>query len=210
MAKRSPGSRYAASAFLGLTVTITHTAGVFALGLVTLFASQYVVAERLFPILSFVSGGIVATIGFSLFVRRLRTARRKARVRGTMNMIVNTRTHADRVQEHMTTSPRSCTRAFAPNHVHGHPHEHSHGGRSHSHLPPGADGTPVTWRNLLALGISADCCLAPQHSWFCFRRSRCTALIRSACCRFQHRVGSNAYRYRTSVRLYGSFVQIRD
>jgi len=30
--------------------------------------------------------------------------------------------------------------------------------------------------------------------------------IRSVAC-FQHRVGSNAYRYRTSVRLYGSFVQ---
>jgi len=69
--------------FLGLTVTITHTIGVFALGLITLFASQYVVPDRLFPILSFVSGGIVMTIGCSLFGHRLRAARRKARVRGT-------------------------------------------------------------------------------------------------------------------------------
>jgi len=38
------------------------------------FASQYVVPERLFPILSFVSGGIVVMIGLSLFVRRLRAA----------------------------------------------------------------------------------------------------------------------------------------
>lgn len=36
-------------------------------------------------------------------------------------------------------------------HSHNHSdHEHS----SHHHLPPGTDGSPVTWRNLLALGIS--------------------------------------------------------
>jgi lipid-binding SYLF domain-containing protein len=54
------GSRGTArhAAFLGLTVTITHTAGVFALGVATLLASRYVVPERLFPVLSFLSGAI--------------------------------------------------------------------------------------------------------------------------------------------------------
>ena len=68
------GSRGTAkhAAFLGLTVTITHTLGVFALGLITLFASQYILPETLFPVLSFVSGAIVLGIGLSLFVRRLR------------------------------------------------------------------------------------------------------------------------------------------
>ncbi|MEJ7607632.1 MAG: hypothetical protein WKF37_15515 [Bryobacteraceae bacterium] len=66
------------AAFLGLTVTITHTAGVFALGLLTLFASKYVLPERLFPILSFVSGATVALIGLSLFFRRLWMAFRVA------------------------------------------------------------------------------------------------------------------------------------
>ncbi|MCP4693484.1 MAG: ABC transporter permease, partial [Desulfobacterales bacterium] len=37
-------------------------------------------------------------------------------------------------------------------HEHGHDHDHGHGG--HTHLPPGADGAPVTWRSLLGLGIS--------------------------------------------------------
>src|SRR5262249_47167561 len=60
------------AAFLGLTVTLTHTAGVFALGLVTLFASRYVLPERLFPVLSFISGALVVAIGASLLVRRLR------------------------------------------------------------------------------------------------------------------------------------------
>jgi len=58
--------------FLGLTVTITHTLGVFALGVITLFASQYIVPERLYPVLSFISGAIVISIGLSLFVARLR------------------------------------------------------------------------------------------------------------------------------------------
>jgi len=39
---------------------------------------------------------------------------------------------------------------------------HSHGGRVHSHLPPGADGAPVTWRNLLALGIAGGLLPCPS------------------------------------------------
>ena len=57
--------------FLGLTVTITHTIGVFALGLITLFASSYVLPERVMPFLSFVSGLLVFYIGASLFKNRL-------------------------------------------------------------------------------------------------------------------------------------------
>ena len=62
------------AAFLGITVTITHTAGVFALGIVTLFASEYILPERLYPILGLASGAIVVAIGLSLFTRRLRAA----------------------------------------------------------------------------------------------------------------------------------------
>lgn len=139
------------AAFLGLTVTITHTLGVFALGLVTLFASQYVVPDRLFPILSFVSGGIVAAIGFSLFVRRLHAARRKARV--------HEHTHDHDTHSHAHHHTHDHTHH---DHVYGHPHVHSHGGRSHSHLPLGTDGTPVTWRSLLALGISGGLLPCPS------------------------------------------------
>jgi ABC-type nickel/cobalt efflux system permease component RcnA len=68
------GSRGTArhAAFLGLTVTITHTLGVFALGLVTLFASKYILPEKLYPALSFVSGALVLAIGLNLFTKRLR------------------------------------------------------------------------------------------------------------------------------------------
>jgi len=70
------GSRGTArhAALLGLTVTITHTVGVFALGLVTLYASRYILPETLYPLLSFVSGAMVVAIGLSLFIRRLNSA----------------------------------------------------------------------------------------------------------------------------------------
>lgn len=60
------------AAFLGATVTITHTLGVFALGLITLFASRYVLPEKLYPILSFLSGALVVCIGATMFSKRLR------------------------------------------------------------------------------------------------------------------------------------------
>ena len=58
---------------LGATVTITHTAGVFALGLVTLLLSQFVVPDRLYPWLTLASGLLVVCVGFSVFLQRLRS-----------------------------------------------------------------------------------------------------------------------------------------
>ncbi len=55
---------------LGGTVTATHTAAVFALGLITLAASQYIVPERLYPWLGLVSGLMVVGIGLSVMRSR--------------------------------------------------------------------------------------------------------------------------------------------
>jgi len=63
------------AAFLGLTVTITHTIGVFIMGFIALFASRYVLPEKLFPWLGFLSGLIVAGIGLSLVRKRFFPAR---------------------------------------------------------------------------------------------------------------------------------------
>jgi nickel/cobalt exporter len=38
-------------------------------------------------------------------------------------------------------------------------HDHEH---RHAHLPPGADGSPVTWRSLLGLGISGGLLPCPS------------------------------------------------
>jgi nickel/cobalt transporter (NicO) family protein len=148
------GSRGTArhAAFLGLTVTITHTAGVFALGVVTLLASRYVVPERLFPVLSLLSGAVVVAIGASLLLRRLRAA--LGWHSHGLTHKHDGRTHTHTHQDH----------SHSPDHDHaGDPMEpHSHGGRVHSHLPPGADGTPISWKSLLALGISGGILPCPS------------------------------------------------
>lgn len=127
--------------FLGLTVTATHTIGVFAMGFIALFASRYVLPEKLFPWLGLISGLIVVGIGVSLFRRRFLNA---------LGRIV--RTHDDQADH--------------PGHAQGDDHhhllEHSHDGQTHSHLPPRADGTPVTWKSLLALGVSGGLVPCPS------------------------------------------------
>jgi ABC-type nickel/cobalt efflux system permease component RcnA len=60
---------------LGATVTITHTIGVFALGLVTLLLSQYILPEDLFPWLTLVSGLLVVGVGIGVLRSRMRSAR---------------------------------------------------------------------------------------------------------------------------------------
>jgi ABC-type nickel/cobalt efflux system permease component RcnA len=162
------------AAFLGLMVTATHTAGVFALGLLTLFASEYVVPERLFPVMSLVSGGLVLAVGLSLFFRRLRAA-----LGGTARAHTHDgHTHHAHDHQHEHTHEHATGHAHSHEHTHEHSQEyphahehahaddtmlvHSHGGRAHSHLPPGADGERVTWRSLLALGISGGMLPCPS------------------------------------------------
>jgi nickel/cobalt transporter (NicO) family protein len=63
------------AALLGLIVTVTHTAGVFALGLVTLLLSRFIVPERLYPWLNLASGVLVVAIGASVLTARWRHRR---------------------------------------------------------------------------------------------------------------------------------------
>jgi nickel/cobalt exporter len=140
--------------YLGLTVTLTHTLGVFALGLVALFASGYVLPEQLYPWLGAVSGLIVVGLGGALLWRRVRPllARRE-------------HDHHHGIQHHGHDHPHAHEHLH--HHGHGHPHGHEHHhthdqGHGHSHRPPGADGSPVTWRSLLGLGISGGLLPCPS------------------------------------------------
>jgi len=65
------------AALLGLIVTITHTIGVFGLGLVTLALSQFIVPDRLYPWLNLVSGLLVVGIGASVLRARWRHSRQQ-------------------------------------------------------------------------------------------------------------------------------------
>ncbi|MBA3748098.1 MAG: sulfite exporter TauE/SafE family protein, partial [Solirubrobacterales bacterium] len=68
-------SRHAVA--LGAIVTVTHTIGVFALGLVTLLLAQYVLPEDLYPWLTLASGLLVVAIGVA--VLRARVGRHRSR-----------------------------------------------------------------------------------------------------------------------------------
>jgi ABC-type nickel/cobalt efflux system permease component RcnA len=110
---------------LGLTVTVSHTIGVLALGLLSLSAAAILPPERLYPILSIASGAIVVVIGAYLLVTRVRAWRA-----------------ADHHHDHH-------------HHDHERDHHkpdgwHEHDGMGHTHLPQQGMGK----RGLFALGLS--------------------------------------------------------
>jgi ABC-type nickel/cobalt efflux system permease component RcnA len=114
---------------LGLIVTAAHTAGVYLIGAVTLYASHYVMPEQLYPWLGVVSGVMIASLGAVLLVRRYR----------------DTEAASSHHHDHADHSHGSDHR-----HHHGH-HDHSHHGRTHHHH---GLNQRVSLRELLTLGIS--------------------------------------------------------
>lgn len=56
--------------YLGSVVTLTHTSSVFVLGFLTLYASQYILIDRIYPWLSLLSGLLV--VGMGIWLLRLR------------------------------------------------------------------------------------------------------------------------------------------
>ena len=86
------------AALLGLITTATHTAGVFALGGVTLLLSQWIVPDRLYPWLDLSAGVLVVGVGAFVLAARARHARAH---------------HQGHHHHH------------GPDHEHGHGHAHS-------------------------------------------------------------------------------------
>jgi nickel/cobalt transporter (NicO) family protein len=166
--------------YLGLTTTITHTLGVFTLGLITLFAAQFIVPEKLFPWLSLLSGLFVVGIGVNLMISRFKSSEAASwlgklkadltKSRGLTSPVLQYE-HAEVVGSEHKFVLGSAQRHFhshdlahphSHSHEHAHHHDHDHTHADHSHLPPGAEGEPVTWRSLLALGISGGLLPCPS------------------------------------------------
>ena len=158
--------------FLAATTTITHTAGVFAVGGITLFASNLIEPEKLDPWLSLISGLLVAFIGFNLLLSKIKTrlvvrteVLKKIKTKVfNKNWFLRTKVLTAECQEPVNLLSRgSWEREFKPVKPDRTHHYHHHGdGRLHSHLPPGADGSPITWKSLLALGISGGLLPCPS------------------------------------------------
>ncbi len=161
---------------LGLTVTATHTASTYLLGFITLFASHYVVPEKLYPALTLSSGVLVVVLGVALLIGRLRSLHVwPFRVKLAMPQLgpalmtagVGVLDTADANSQN-TLSLTEHSQIAAHGHSHGPAagsglddvHGHSHGpgaefdpGHGHSHAVPGFDGKPLNWRSLLSLGV---------------------------------------------------------
>jgi ABC-type nickel/cobalt efflux system permease component RcnA len=99
--------------WLGLIVTFTHTLGVFALGIVTLFASAYVVPDRLYPWIGAFSGLAITAVGLSLLWRHGRHAYAHT------HPLTHDHSHPQSEHHH--------------SHDHGHEHHHPHEPHTHSH-----------------------------------------------------------------------------
>jgi ABC-type nickel/cobalt efflux system permease component RcnA len=152
---------------LGLVVAFAHTAGVLALALLTLGASNVLPVERLYPVLGFASGVIVIGLGAWLLWQRL--ARWHA-----APAVVDDHGHArhehesghDHEHDHDHDhgyGHDDHDHASGSDHTHpashGHPLEHGHGPFRHRHEVP-ASGTG--WRGLAALGLAGG--LVPSVS----------------------------------------------
>ena len=171
--------------FLGLTTTVTHTAGVFALGLITLFASRYILPETLFPWLSLFSGLLVVVIGLSMawsWLQRFRAQKvgqhhhhhghshDEHHHHHGYSHDAHDHHHGHSHDEHHHpeeegSGVHSHTHSHAMEHAADHAHSglHTHDGvHYHSHEVPGQDGEPITWRSLLALGISGGLLPCPS------------------------------------------------
>ena len=142
---------------LGLVVTLTHTFGVFALGFALLFASRYILPEKLFPALSALSGLLIFGVGLWLFM---------SRYQGLQNAGGHSHEHDGHTHSHdddgHTHEHGEHSHAHDDGHTHSHEHGthvHSHGGRAHSHAVPAG---PITTKTLVALGVSGGIVPCPE------------------------------------------------
>src|SRR6202167_2268662 len=134
---------------LGAIVTASHTISVYALGLITLYASQWILPERLYPWLGIGSGLMVAGLGLTLFIRRYLATESHA---GDGHVHDHGRSHrhnwygahVDEVSAH------SHSDLIEHDHDHGKGHDHYHGGE---HEMPRAD-RELSLSGLFALGIT--------------------------------------------------------
>jgi nickel/cobalt exporter len=131
---------------LGGTVTFTHTISVFALGFVTLFLSQYILPQTLYPILGAISGVTIVWLGATLLYKRVH--------RLMHHHHAHSHGHAD---EHAHAAAAADSHSHADlhhhhhrDHDHPHTHDHDHGPGGHSHVPEGE----ISLGSLLALGAS--------------------------------------------------------
>jgi ABC-type nickel/cobalt efflux system permease component RcnA len=131
---------------LGAFVTVTHTIGVLALGLVTLFASRYVLPEDLFPWINLVAALLVVGVGLWAGRGRLLALRRRM-AHDRAHRLGRAHHHHDHGHDH-----------HHHHHGHDHGHGHHHGPGGHTHEPP----QDLSMRSLMAVGVAGGIIPCPS------------------------------------------------
>jgi ABC-type nickel/cobalt efflux system permease component RcnA len=138
---------------LGATVTVTHTAGVIALGAVALGLSAWILPEQLYPWLTLVSGLLVVSVGAAVLRGRLRGfghSHDHAHGGHSHGHADHAHTHRDGAHDHPLAGDE---------HEHGaHEHTHEHTRGAHEH----AAERRVGRKGLLAMGASAGLIPCPS------------------------------------------------
>jgi ABC-type nickel/cobalt efflux system permease component RcnA len=140
--------------YLGAITTVTHTIGVFALGLVTLALSEVIVPEDLYPWMNLVSAILVVTVGVTVLRSRL-LGWLRSRTRGAGHEHAHDHGHP---HDHDHEHPHDNQHGHGHAHGDGHHHHHHRNHRHHHHAPPEGSG----WRGLLAVGISGGLLPCPS------------------------------------------------
>ena len=142
------GSRMREAVIIGLSVTITHTAGVVLLGTLLVFTDRFA-PETVYPWMTIASGLLAMIVGVTLLrmtIRRARDSRRLAEPAPAAKAKVPTGVAAGH--------------RHSPDANHQHDHGHNHGpGHSHTH-PPRSSGMGL--KGLLSLGLAGG--LVPSPS----------------------------------------------
>jgi len=166
------GSRGTArhAVMLGGIVTASHTISVYALGVITLYASQWIMPEQLYPWLGAASGLIVAGIGFVLFIRRYLSLQAPRQEHAHAELNHHSHDGLNHSHDHEPDGPTASIHRHTwwgghvkddRTHSHHDDHDHLEGG-DHADilLTPriGTTGTPtasgVSLKSLFVLGIT--------------------------------------------------------
>ena len=150
--------------FLGIVVTLTHVSSVILIGVITLSLSEYVVPDKLYPIMEGASGLLIIAIGVSLFLQRFGAYQR-------MQAVAAAPTHSHDHHDHSHDHPHDHDHHHSHDHDHAHDHDghhhhhgvnewlgHDHSEHTHTHDIP-AD---ASWRDLLVLGVTGGIVPCPS------------------------------------------------
>lgn len=132
--------------FLGSVVTMTHVSSVLALGVLTLFASQYILPQEIYPWLGFGSGILIVIIGYFMYRQRSNASHGHSHSHGLFG---HSHSHSHDHEPH--------------EHNHNHSKDEIHGDHevgAHHHHDKKESGVSL-W-SLLGLGISGGAVPCPS------------------------------------------------